>query len=159
MSDCCNCYALPTAVIWHDGMLTKLLAESGSASLERLVCEINSSRSTTSCSSNHVHLAHLGTACKRDGYHALVNTTTSWPRVTARGGACWGRSTYRRYLGDWISAAAGWRESAEGRRVPKDRLAAAAGVAEAPRPPFSKANRRLTTLCTLEAHLRTAYRR
>ena len=105
---------------WHDGILTKLLAESGSASLDDWLrgqffeehCKVFQHRP---------FIWHIWDGRKRDGFHALVN----YHKLAEGGGK--GRRlveslTYS-YLGDWISRQQDGVKRGEGGA--EDRLAAA----------------------------------
>ena len=105
---------------WHDGILTKLLAEFGSASLDDWLrnqffeehCKVFQHRP---------FIWHIWDGRKRDGFHALVN----YHKLAEGGGK--GRRlveslTYS-YLGDWISRQQDGVKRGEGGA--EDRLAAA----------------------------------
>ena len=85
---------------WHDGILTKVLAKSGSASLDEWLrnqffeehCKLFQHRP---------FIWHIWDGRKRDGFHALVNY-----HKLAEGdgkGRCLLESLTYSYLGDWVS--------------------------------------------------------
>ena len=105
---------------WHDGILTKLLAESGSASLDDWLrdqffeehCKLFQHRP---------FIWHIWDGRKRDGFHALVNYH-KLAEGDGKGRRLLESLTYS-YLGDWISRQQDGVKRGDGGA--EDRLAAA----------------------------------
>ena len=105
---------------WHDGILTKLLAESGSASLDDWLrdqffeehCKLFQHRP---------FIWHIWDGRKRDGFHALVNYH-KLAEGDGKGRRLLESLTYS-YLGDWISRQQDGVKRGEGGA--EDRLVAA----------------------------------
>ena len=105
---------------WHDGILTKLLAESGSASLDEWLRN-KFFDEHSKLFQHRPFIWHIWDGRKRDGFHALVN----YHKLAEGGGK--GRRlleslTYS-YLGDWIARQQDGVKRGEGGA--EDRLAAA----------------------------------
>ena len=105
---------------WHDGILTKLLAESGSASLDDWLREMFFEEH---CKLFHHRpfIWHIWDGRKRDGFHALVNYH-KLAEGDGKGRRLLESLTYS-YLGDWISRQQDGVKRGEGGA--EDRLAAA----------------------------------
>ncbi len=105
---------------WHDGILTKLLAESGSASLDDWLrneffeehCKLFQHRP---------FIWHIWDGRRRDGFHALVNYH-KLAEGDGKGRRLLESLTYS-YLGDWIARQKDGAKRGEGGS--EDRLAAA----------------------------------
>ena len=105
---------------WHDGILTKLLAESGSASLD---VWLRNRFFEEHCTLFHHRpfIWHVWDGRKQDGFHALINYH-KLVQADGRGRRLLESLTYS-YLGDWITRQ---RDGVKrGRDGAEDRLAAA----------------------------------
>ncbi|MCG8047517.1 MAG: BREX-1 system adenine-specific DNA-methyltransferase PglX [Candidatus Thiodiazotropha endolucinida] len=105
---------------WHDGVLTKLLAESGSASLDDW---LRNKFFEAHCKLFHHRpfIWHIWDGRKRDGFHALVNYH-KLADGDGKGRRLLESLTYS-YLGDWINRQQDGVKRADGGA--EDRLAAA----------------------------------
>ena len=105
---------------WHDGILTELLAESGSASLDDWLRNIFFEEH---CKLFHYRpfIWHIWDGRKRDGFHALVNYH-KLAEGDGKGRRLLESLTYS-YLGDWISRQQDGVKRGEGGA--EDRVAAA----------------------------------
>ena len=105
---------------WHDGILTKLLAESGSGSLDEW---LRNEFFEEHCKLFHHRpfIWHIWDGHKRDGFHALVNYH-KLAEGDGKGRRLLELLTYS-YLGDWISRQQDSVKRGEGGA--EDRLAAA----------------------------------
>ena len=100
MSACCRCYRPPGADDWNDGILAKLLADAGRATLDDW---LRNGFFEQHCKLFHHRpfIWHIWDGRKGDGFHALVNYHRAGRGTDGKGRRLLESLTYS-YLGDWI---------------------------------------------------------